>query len=166
MDGVPFQVQVQPTVSTTYTLISIQDATNCIVFAVPGITAVINPGNCTLCTGSLGDPIINATFGSGTGNSPPLETVIPGASTNLSYTPTSGEPPMPTPLDGTYTISQQCPSTIQAVHTGTPAARIIRAIPMVICFMRTPAILRSANSLPANLDNPCAAAEHTNSRPG
>ncbi len=89
---------------------------------------MINPGNCTLCTGSLGDPIINATFGSGTGNSPPLGTVIPGASTSLTYTPTSGEPPMPTPLDGTYTISNEVPNNYSGPywftggtdHTGDP----------------------------------------------
>jgi len=120
MDGVPFPVQVQPTVPTTYTLISIQDATNCPVLAAPGISTIINPGLCTLCTGSLGDPIINATFGSGNGNSPPLETVIPGASTNLIYQPTSGVPASPTPVDGYYTISSTVPinSSGPYWHTG------------------------------------------------
>ena len=128
MDGEPFQVLVQPTVSTTYTLVSIQDATGNSISAAPGITATINPGNCTLCTGSLGDPILNATFGSGTGNAPPLGTTIPGASTNLLYQPTSGEPPAPTPLDGYYTISNEVPYNYSGNywytggkdHTGDP----------------------------------------------
>jgi len=109
MDGEPFSLQVQPAVSTTYTLVSAQAASGCLVLAMPGISATVNPGNCTLCTGSLGDPIINATFGSGTGSSPPLEQVIPGASTNLVYQPTSGSPATPTPLDGHYTISNTVP---------------------------------------------------------
>lgn len=128
MDGQPFAVKVQPTVSTTYTLVSIQDATNCITYATPGITATINPGNCTLCNGSLGDPILNATFGSGTGNSPDLGTVIPGATTSLTYQPTNGEPPAPTPLDGYYTISNEVPYNSSGPywytggkdHTGDP----------------------------------------------
>jgi gliding motility-associated-like protein len=128
MDGEPFKVQVQPTVSTIYTLLSIQNAAGVLITADPGITAVINPGLCTLCTGSLGDPIINATFGSGNGNSPPLELVIPGASTNLTYQPTSGVPARPTPLDGFYTISSTVPvnssgaywHTAGRDHTGDP----------------------------------------------
>ena len=128
MDGEPFAVQVSPTVATTYTLISIQSATGCAVIANAGITAAINPGVCTLCTGSLGDPIINATFGSGNGNSPPLEVAVPGASTNLIYTPTSGNPAQPTPLDGHYTISSTVPYNSSGSywytggkdHTGDP----------------------------------------------
>jgi gliding motility-associated-like protein len=110
-DGVPFAVQIEPTVSTTYTLLTIQDATSCLPSTVPpGATATINPGNCTLCTGSLGDPIINITFGSGTGNALPLETLVPGASTtNLTYVPVSGIPPIPMPQDGQYTISNAIP---------------------------------------------------------
>ncbi len=120
MDGLPFQVQVQPTVSTIYTLVSVQDASGCPIPAQPGVTATVNPGLCTLCTGSLADPIINATFGSGNGNSPPLETVVPGASTNLFYQPTSGVPAFPTPLDGYYTISSTVPvnSSGPYWHTG------------------------------------------------
>ena len=128
MDGQPFKVQVQPTLPTVYNLISIQDASSCPVTAAAGISATINPGLCTLCTGSLGDPIINATFGSGTGNSPPLETVIPGASTNLIYQSTSGSPASPTPVDGYYTISNTVPINSSGPywfsggkdHTGDP----------------------------------------------
>ncbi|HEY4286463.1 MAG TPA: gliding motility-associated C-terminal domain-containing protein [Puia sp.] len=110
LDGVPFPVQIQPNTPTTYTLISIQTATSCPVKAVPGITATINPGLCTLCTGSLGDPVLDVSFGSGNGNAPPLETLIPGASTTLTYQPTSGSPASPTPQDGYYTISSTVPN--------------------------------------------------------
>jgi len=129
MDGEPFKVQVQPTVSTTYTLVSIQAGGGCAATtAAPGITTVINPGHCSLCTGSLGDPIIDVTFGSGNGNSPPLSTVVPGASTNLIYTPTGGVPASPTPLDGTYAICSTVPInssgnywyTGGTDHTGDP----------------------------------------------
>jgi gliding motility-associated-like protein len=111
MDGIPFAVQIQPATSTTYTLLTILDATNCQPTIVPaGITAAINPGNCTLCTGALGDPVINVTFGSGTGNAPPLETLVPGtSSTNLTYQPVSGNPATPTPVDGQYTITNNVP---------------------------------------------------------
>ena len=111
MDGIPFAVQVQPVTTTTYTLLTILDATNCQPTVVPsGTTATINPGNCTLCTGALGDPVINVTFGSGTGNAPPLETLVPGASsTNLTYQPVSGNPALPTPVDGQYTITNNVP---------------------------------------------------------
>lgn len=127
MDGVPFPVKVQPTATTTYTLISIQPASGCIVNAVPGITAVVNPELCTLCTGSLGDPVLDVTFGSGTGNSPPLEIAIPGASTTLGYTATSGNPASPTPQDGFYTICNNIPNNSNSSwfygsrdHTGDP----------------------------------------------
>lgn len=110
MDGIPFKLQVQPTESTTYTLVSVQDAPACPIPAVPGVTATVNPNLCTLCTGSLGDVVLDVTFGSGTGNSPPLETFLPGASTTLSYQPTSGNPASPTPQDGYYTISNNLPN--------------------------------------------------------
>jgi gliding motility-associated-like protein len=110
MDGVPFPLQVQPTAPTNYTLVSIQSTTGSPVTAEPGISATVNPGLCTLCTGSLGDPVLNVTFGSGNGNAPPLETLIPGASTTLSYQPTSGNPASPTPQDGYYTITNNIPN--------------------------------------------------------
>ena len=111
-DGIPFSVQVQPATTTVYNLVSIQDNTSsCGATMVPaGITATINPGNCSLCQGALGDPVINVTFGAGNGNSPPLETAVPGASsTNLTYVPVSGNPAMPTPVDGQYTITNNVP---------------------------------------------------------
>ncbi|MDO6431418.1 LamG-like jellyroll fold domain-containing protein [Flavitalea sp. BT771] len=110
-DGEPFAVQVQPTVPTVYTLQSIQDNSGCApTTAPPGVTATINPGSCSLCTGALGDPIVNVDFGTGPGNSPPLETAVPGATTiNLTYVPVSGNPALPTPLDGQYTITNNVP---------------------------------------------------------
>jgi len=110
-DGEPFAVQVQPTVPTVYTLQSIQDNSGCAATtAPPGLTATINPGSCSLCTGALGDPIVNVDFGTGAGNSPPLETAVPGAtSVNLTYVPVSGNPALPTPLDGQYTITNNVP---------------------------------------------------------
>jgi gliding motility-associated-like protein len=48
-----------------------------------------------LCTGSLGDPVVNITFGSGSGITGPA---LPGALTNYSYVGTD------CPNDGSYTI--------------------------------------------------------------
>jgi gliding motility-associated-like protein len=62
-----------------------------------------------LCTGSLGDPIVNITFGSGPGNASPLPVIVPGASTTYSFVSTSGVPVLPVPLDGSYTISNGIP---------------------------------------------------------
>ena len=111
-DGVPFPVQAQPAASTVYTLLTVRDnTTGCPPTVLPpGITATINPGNCSLCQGALGDPVIDVTFGSGNGNSPPLETVVPGASsTSLTYVPVSGNPALPIPVDGQYTITNNVP---------------------------------------------------------
>ncbi|MBN9380250.1 MAG: gliding motility-associated C-terminal domain-containing protein [Chitinophagaceae bacterium] len=110
-DGEPFAVQVPPVVSTVYTLLSIQDNSGCPATTAPsGITATINPGNCTLCTGSLGDPIVKVDFGTGNGSAPPLEVLVPGAtSVGLTYVPVTGNPAIPTPLDGQYTITNNVP---------------------------------------------------------
>lgn len=120
-DGEPFAVQVQPLTNTTYTLLSIQDNSGCAPTTVPsGITATINPGNCSLCTGSLGDPIINVDFGSGNGSSPPLELLVPGASSvNMTYVPVTGNPALPIPIDGQYTITNNIPAN-GAWFTGSP----------------------------------------------
>lgn len=126
-DGIPFKVQVQPTTTTVYTLVSIQDNSGCApTMVAPGITATINPGSCSLCTGTLGDPVIHVDFGSGTGNSPPLEQAVPGASSiNLTYVPVSGNPAQPTPIDGQYTITNNVPYNPNWLmggtdHTGNP----------------------------------------------
>jgi len=110
-DGEPFAVQVPPTVTTVYTLQSIQDNSGCAATTVPpGITATINPGSCSMCTGSLGDPIVNVDFGTGNGSAPPLELLVPGASAiNMSYVPVTGNPALPTPVDGQYTITNNVP---------------------------------------------------------
>jgi len=120
-DGVPFQVQVQPITTTIYTLVSIQDNSGCPPStAAPGINATINPGSCSLCTGTLGDPVIDVDFGAGTGNSPPLEQAVPGASSvNLTYVPVSGNPAQPTPLDGQYTITNNVPYNPNWLMGGT-----------------------------------------------
>jgi len=120
-DGVPFQVQAQPVTTTVYTLVSIQDNSGCPpTMAAPGVTATIHPGSCSLCTGTLGDPVINVDFGSGNGNSPPLETAVPGASSvNLTYVPVSGNPAQPTPLDGQYTITNNVPYNPNWLMGGT-----------------------------------------------
>ena len=49
-----------------------------------------------LCNGSLGDPVVNMTFGAGTGNIGPLKSGV----TNLAYTTAS------CPNDGEYSITK------------------------------------------------------------
>jgi len=120
-DGEPFPVQMPPTVTTVYTLLSIQDNSGCPATTIPpGITATIIPGSCSLCTGSLGDPIVNVDFGAGNGSAPPLELLVPGASAvNMSYVPVTGNPATPTPLDGQYTITNNIPYN-PAWFSGSP----------------------------------------------
>jgi gliding motility-associated-like protein len=55
---------------------------------------ITTTGMAQLCTGSLGDPVVNITFGSGANPGPPL----PAATTNYSFT-SSG-----CPNDGSYTV--------------------------------------------------------------
>lgn len=62
-----------------------------------------------LCTGSLGDPVVNITFGAGANPGNPLPVVQPGASTTLSYVSVNGNPATPTPQDGQYTITNNTP---------------------------------------------------------
>jgi len=73
----------------------------------------------SLCSGSLGDPVINITFGSGTNPGPTLPSVVPGASTTLTYIPVSGNPANPTPVDGQYTITNNIPYN-DAWFSGSP----------------------------------------------
>lgn len=63
----------------------------------------------SLCTGSLGDPVVNITFGSGSGNAASLPTIVPGASTTYGFTATSGVPVLPVVFDGNYTICNGIP---------------------------------------------------------
>lgn len=63
----------------------------------------------SLCKGSLGDPVVNITFGNGDNPGAPLSTVVAGASTTLQYVSVTGNPAQPTPLDGQYTITNNVP---------------------------------------------------------
>jgi gliding motility-associated-like protein len=107
--GVAFTVANGPVGATTYSLLSIEDASSCAATPVSGISAVINVTNCSLCTGSLGDPVVNITFGSGNNPGPTLPASVPGATTTLSYIAVNGNPANPTPVDGQYTITNNTP---------------------------------------------------------
>jgi hypothetical protein len=63
----------------------------------------------SLCKGSLGDPVVNITFGNGDNPGGPLSTAVPGASTTLQYVSVTGNPAQPTPFDGQYTITNNVP---------------------------------------------------------
>ncbi|MGZ3916703.1 MAG: LamG-like jellyroll fold domain-containing protein [Flavisolibacter sp.] len=108
--GTPFSVSPQPAVNTTYKLLTIQGSGNCPATPVSSVSANISVSSCIQCTGSLGDPVVNITFGSGNGVAPSLPIVAPGASTSYSFISTSGTPAAPTPLDGEYTITNNVPS--------------------------------------------------------
>lgn len=71
----------------------------------------------SLCTGSLGDPVVNTTFGSGNNPAQPLPIQVPGATTNLGYVAVNGNPALPTPIDGQYTITNNTPFN-NAWHAG------------------------------------------------
>jgi gliding motility-associated-like protein len=62
------------------------------------------------CTGSLGDPIVNITFGQGANPGAPLSTSVPGASTSYQYVTPTGNPPSNIVLDGDYAIINGVPS--------------------------------------------------------
>lgn len=81
--------------------------------------------NTGLCTGSLGDPVVNITFGSGDNPGSPIEIQVPGASTTLDYIAVTGNPARPTPFDGQYTITNNVPFNSAWFvgahdHTGNP----------------------------------------------
>jgi gliding motility-associated-like protein len=88
-----------------------------------GIAALL-PGNVSygqVCSGSLGDPIVNITFGAGTGNGPALGANI----TNLGYTTAC-------PTDGQYMIVNQSTSCytdnwhiVTQDHTGDANGRFM-----------------------------------------
>lgn len=80
------------------------------------INSLCNTPN-NFCTGSLGDPVVNITFGAGNNPAQPLPTLIPGATTTLGYVAVSGNPATPTPIDGEYTISNNVPFNF-AWHSG------------------------------------------------
>lgn len=71
------------------------------------------------CSGSLGDPVVNITFGAGANPGNSLPNIQPGASTTLSYVPVTGNPASPTPIDGQYTITNNVPQNT-AWFSGMP----------------------------------------------
>lgn len=71
-----------------------------------------------LCTGSLGDPVVNIDFGAGNNPGQPLPTIVPGASTTLSYIAVTGNPAAPIPFDGQYTITNNVPLNGNNWHQG------------------------------------------------
>lgn len=72
-----------------------------------------------LCTGSLGDPVVKIDFGTGNNPAPDLPSIVPGASSTLSFIAVNGNPATPTPIDGQYTITNNIPSNA-AWFSGQP----------------------------------------------
>ena len=77
------------------------------------------------CTGSLGAPVVNITFGQGSNPGNVLSSAVPGTSTSYTYKPASGNPPSNTVLDGDYTLLNQVPNNSNwhigtKDHTGNP----------------------------------------------
>ena len=70
------------------------------------------------CTGSLGSPVVNITFGAGAVNpGPQLPVAVPGAATNYNFASyATGNPPS-APLDGDYALVNAVPVN-GAWHTG------------------------------------------------
>lgn len=95
------------------------------------ITALYDENNtCRItnqfCSGSLGTPIVNITFGSGISNpGPQIPTLIPGATTNYNYAGyVTGSPPSLV-FDGDYALLNQIPNNPawysgSTDHTGNP----------------------------------------------
>jgi len=113
-----------PTTNSTY-IVAGTTATGCIGKDTVNIAAI----NCIpqFCTGTLGAPIVNITFGSGVTNpGGQLSTIVPSASTSYSYQAGAvGQPPANVVLDGFYTIVNQVPSNPAwffgaTDHTGNP----------------------------------------------
>lgn len=78
------------------------------------------------CSGSLGNPIVNITFGSGTTNpGPQISVAVPGATTNYNFASyATGTTPSP-PIDGDYALVNVVPFnsawyTGAKDHTGNP----------------------------------------------
>lgn len=66
-------------------------------------------GNAGLCTGSLGAPVVNITFGHGDNPGKQLSEIVPGAVTTYSFVSVTGNPAAPVPFDGDYTITNNVP---------------------------------------------------------
>ncbi len=107
-NNIAFPISAIPT-TTKYVLVSIKDTTGCNPTNITGDTATVIVNTCSLCKGSLGDPVVNITFGNGSNPGQPLSTIVPGASTTLTYVPVIGNPATPTLEDGQYTITNNIP---------------------------------------------------------
>ena len=83
----------------------IREAVNKIGAILLLIASFYQPGFGQLCTGSLGDAVINITFGSGVNPGQPVAAAVPGASTTYTYVPVFGNPATPVVIDGQYTIT-------------------------------------------------------------
>lgn len=79
-----------------YLILSLTVLTKSVKYSLPVLIALFctNAGMAQLCTGSLGDPVVNITFGRGPNPGNPLVSV----NTNYSYTSSS------CPNDGSYTV--------------------------------------------------------------
>ncbi|AMR31342.1 hypothetical protein A0256_07850 [Mucilaginibacter sp. PAMC 26640] len=84
--------------------------------------ALASRAQSTICTGSLGDPVINEDFGSGQGNGGPL----PAGVTTYNYTSST------CPSDGSYTIASNTNNcfggtwyTVLQDHTNNPNGRMM-----------------------------------------
>ena len=64
----------------------------------------------TTCSGSLGDPIVNVTFGQGANPGAPFSISVPGASTSYAYSAPTGNPASNTVFDGQYALVNSVPS--------------------------------------------------------
>lgn len=78
------------------------------------------------CTGSLGQPIVNITFGQGTNPGAPFSVSVPGATTSYNYATPSGNPPQNIVFDGDYALVNQVPGngawlSSGTDHTGNPS---------------------------------------------
>ncbi|MEO7049995.1 MAG: gliding motility-associated C-terminal domain-containing protein [Ferruginibacter sp.] len=70
------------------------------------------------CNGSLGEPIVNITFGQGPNPGAVLSTVVPGASTSYTYVGPTGSPASNIVLDGDYAIVNSVPANPYWLQTG------------------------------------------------
>ncbi len=84
---------------------------------VVGALLLLSTPSMAQCTGSLGAPIVNITFGQGANPGSPLAAAVPGAATTYIYDAASGTPPANTIIDGEYSLINQVPNNT-AWHVG------------------------------------------------
>ena len=70
------------------------------------------------CNGSLGEPIVNITFGQGLNPGGTLSSIVPGASTSYTFVAPTGSPASNIVLDGNYAIINSVPSNPFWLQTG------------------------------------------------